>query len=484
MSIASTRIGTLSVLLAWACVTQATFSQDQKTPPPKPTEQPAPKLDAATVRQLVEDLKSGEFKKRDRATRELSKLDEVPDALRELSNKGDLEARRRAQAIVGVITVRLEEKAFQAMLADVQKIELDRLIRRLVAKPNAPGDREWDLLQAVVRSVTKRANDLGGRQFGPPVLDPKALPLHKPGNIAANKQRVLVPGPDLKLVSVQDSVVLCVGPTPRMAGVSNSIIIVDGDFTGVTSLTNSLLIVRGNVGRMTGVRNSIILATGNFVGATVCDDSFLQVNNQRIRFTGSKNCLLVKTQVRTTGQTNSQVLETDRGPLQLLKFSARPADAQLHWGKEVNGLALAITATDQPDKILLRWKNVGKEWITIPGTRRHGDLIDRNADDLLGQVALKGPDGKLVAARKYEPPARPGLPTFLNDILLGPGQTHEEIIDVWAYVQRPMAGGAYQLSIQLDMPGGRRRLETDAKAWTGKVESNVIGLQLDAAGGR
>lgn len=201
---------------------------------------------------------------------------------------------------------------------------------------------------------------------------------------------------------------------------SNSIVIVDGDFTGATGIDNCLLIVRGNVGRVNGidncllivhgniggvteVSNSIILATGNFEGATVCNDSFLQVNNQRIRFTASRDSVLINTIVKTTAPTTSRVLDTDKGPLRLLRFGPRKLDDQLTWGKEVNSLTLAITPADQKDRYQLRWKNVGKEALELSWVRFNSDFVDKNRDDLLNHVFLKGQDGKLALSRNYPP---------------------------------------------------------------------------------
>ena len=164
--------------------------------------------------------------------------------------------------------------------------------------------------------------------------------------------------------------------------------------------------------------------------------------------------------------------------MQLLKFSPRKTDAQLDWGKEVNGLRVAITPAGQKDKFFLRWKNVGKDFLTIPWMRLNSHLIDKHADDLLGHVLLKGPDGKLAPARQYPAPGDFGQFIGISDVVLGPGQTHEEIIDLWAYVEKPAADGRYQLSIQLDTPKGRRGLEFDAKSWTGRIESNAVEIQL------
>jgi hypothetical protein len=286
--------------------------------------------------------------------------------------------------------------------------------------------------------------------------------------------RLLFNGETRIRASVDGSAVLSAGPTPYITSVAGSLVIVDGDFTGATVIRNSLLIVRGNVGRVTGVTGSIIVATGNWEGATSCNGSFVQVNNHRIRFTASRDSVLIQTTVKTTGDTNSRGLDADKGPLQLLKFSPRKTDDQLDWGKEANGLAVAITPADQKDKFLIRWKNVGKVDLGLPWSRLHSHIVETYRDDLLGHVFLKGPGGKPVPARKYPAPPAGGPPLPGRGFVLGPGQSHEETIDLWTYVDRPAAGGRYQLSIELDIRTWRGGLDWDVKSWVGKVQSNVL----------
>lgn len=78
-------------------------------------EKPAVKVDPAVVRKLVEELASDDFATRDRATQELSNLEEAPEALREATKSNDLEVRKRAQTAVDVITARAEDKVFKAL---------------------------------------------------------------------------------------------------------------------------------------------------------------------------------------------------------------------------------------------------------------------------------------------------------------------------------------------------------------------------------
>ncbi len=251
-----------------------------------------------------------------------------------------------------------------------------------------------------------------------------------------------------------------------------------GNVGRVNGIDNCLLIVHGNIGGVTEVSNSIILATGNFEGATVCNDSFLQVNNQRIRFTASRDSVLINTIVKTTAPTTSRVLDTDKGPLRLLRFGPRKLDDQLTWGKEVNSLTLAITPADQKDRYQLRWKNVGKEALELSWVRFNSDFVDKNRDDLLNHVFLKGQDGKLALSRNYPPERATRAPILRRCVVLGPGQTHEETIDLWAYVDRPAADGRYQLSVELDLPNGGRGRELDVKSWSGNIQSNVLDVTL------
>jgi len=305
------RLFPLGVLLAFA---SAVCSAD---------EQPVVKPDPAAVRKLIEQLKSDDFETREKATRELSKIQEVPDELRQTTKSDDIEVRQRAQSAVEAITARNEEKAFKAMVADLSKVELDRFVRRMVADANFSGDKQWEMVQKVTKAVTAKANELGGRKFAVPDLDMKAMPQQAGApQIAARGKRILLNDPNAVLVSVSDSVILSAGPTPRMTQLHNSIVICDGDFAGVTGLDNCLLIVRGNVGRITGVRNSIILATGEFQGATGSQDSFYQVSNKQLRFTTSRNNVYVKSTPQFANRDmNGKVLDTERGPLQIIKFS-------------------------------------------------------------------------------------------------------------------------------------------------------------------
>jgi outer membrane protein assembly factor BamB len=79
-------------------------------------EKPAAKTDADAVRKLVEQLASADFSTRETATQELSKLEEVPEALRDATKSKDAEVRRRAQKAIEVITTRAEDRALKELV--------------------------------------------------------------------------------------------------------------------------------------------------------------------------------------------------------------------------------------------------------------------------------------------------------------------------------------------------------------------------------
>ena len=81
-------------------------------------EKPAVKTDSVAIRKLVEQLGSDDFATRQRASDELSKLEEVPKALREATKSDDAEIRLRAQTAIDAITARAEQG-----LQDVRQVD-------------------------------------------------------------------------------------------------------------------------------------------------------------------------------------------------------------------------------------------------------------------------------------------------------------------------------------------------------------------------
>ena len=155
----------------------------------------AAKVDPVVIAKLIQQLGSRDFKTREAASRELVKLDEAPDALRQAAKSADAEVARRDEIAIGVITARIEEKEFQAMIGDLDKIGLDRFVRRMVTDEKFAGDKQWETIQTIAKAVTIQANKLGQRKFNMADFDVKTM------------KRLLLRGDAKHPVSVERSVI-------------------------------------------------------------------------------------------------------------------------------------------------------------------------------------------------------------------------------------------------------------------------------------
>jgi hypothetical protein len=157
----------------------------------------------------------------------------------------------------------------------------------------------------------------------------------------------------------------------------------------------------------------------------------------------------------------------------------KPGPQTTVWGKEVNGLAVSLSpAGGGEGRFLVRWKNVGEQTLELPWVRFGSDRVYKGRDDLWNHVFLKGPHDTLAPARKYQFPVIGGPPYRPRTVILGPGKVHQETIDLWTYVESPAQKGRYQLWIALEIRSGYAPSREGARYWTGKVESNVLEVQL------
>jgi hypothetical protein len=208
-------------------------------------------------------------------------------------------------------------------------------------------------------------------------------------------------------------------------------------------------------------------------GATSCRSSFIQAKNEAIRFTSCADSVFIKT--IPTDRNANRILDTDKGPLQMLKFSTKKPvpDEQLKWGKSVDGLAVAIAPEERAGSYLIRWKNIGNDTLEIPMAR--GD-IDTERNDLWENVFLKAADGKSLPARQSRFPERRGIGARqrVPTIVLEPGKSYDESISLPYYVAPPVEKGRFQLFIGLDNTGAQVTPQKGARFWTGKIQSNEI----------
>jgi hypothetical protein len=157
----------------------------------------------------------------------------------------------------------------------------------------------------------------------------------------------------------------------------------------------------------------------------------------------------------------------------------KPQPEKIVWGKEVNGLAVAISpAEGATGRYVIRWKNVGKETLELPWVRFDSDATYKHLDDLLDHVILKKPDGTAVLTRKYKFPVIGGPPYRPRTVILEPGKIHQETIELATYVERPTEEGRYQLWIELDIRSGFAPKQKGATYRTGTVRSNVLEVQM------
>jgi hypothetical protein len=93
----------------------------------------------------------------------------------------------------------------QALLRDLHWVELDRLVRRMVADKKSAGEKEWKVIQAVAKAVTAEANKSAGRPVPVPDFDVSTMP------------HLLLDAETKNPVSVRGAAVLSAGATPYIS---------------------------------------------------------------------------------------------------------------------------------------------------------------------------------------------------------------------------------------------------------------------------
>jgi hypothetical protein len=158
---------------------------------------------------------------------------------------------------------------------------------------------------------------------------------------------------------------------------------------------------------------------------------------------------------------------------------AREKPKPEQWGKEVNGIAVSITPkADEPGKVVIQWKNSGKETLELPWVRLNSDVAYKHLDDLLNQVSLKKADGSLVPTRIYKFPIIGGPPYRPRTVILEPGKMHQETIDLWTYLEKPADPVAGEFWIELNIESAFAPSQKGVRYWTGMIKSNVVELKM------
>jgi hypothetical protein len=157
----------------------------------------------------------------------------------------------------------------------------------------------------------------------------------------------------------------------------------------------------------------------------------------------------------------------------IVVVSAEAAHAQeekIPWGKEVNGLVIAVTPRDKdPGKLTIRYRNVGKETLELQCVRVGSNAAFTHCGDLLTDA-----DDKFVPVRMRKIPAAGDPADRPRTVILAPEKVHTETLDLWTYVEMPAKDGRFQLAIALEVKNADVPSQKGAKYWTGKVQSNLL----------
>src|SRR5262249_55911901 len=224
-------------------------------------------LTPADVTKLIDQLDSKIFREREQASRKLSALDDVPDALDAATRSTSPEKARRATLIVEQILSRNQEKRLQRDLAKLNEMGIDVFLDRMVLTKDFATNQRWKNAADLAEAIAMNANKLGYAGCVVPKANWAGLPLVTDGiQRTVRLSRVLIDGLNNR-ASIWDCLLISSASMSRVTTVRNSILFVDGDFDGASTLLNSILVCTGNVGSITSTTNSIIVTTGKF-GAT------------------------------------------------------------------------------------------------------------------------------------------------------------------------------------------------------------------------
>src|SRR5947209_7664636 len=94
-------------------------------------DKPKTPVDPKAIQKLVEQLGSDDFDTRENAVKGLLELDEAAlPALQAATKSTDAEIRQKAGELVVTITARIEDRAVQKVLADLNPVGLEKFIER------------------------------------------------------------------------------------------------------------------------------------------------------------------------------------------------------------------------------------------------------------------------------------------------------------------------------------------------------------------
>ncbi len=279
------------------------------------------------IQKLVEQLGSDDFDTRETAGKRLLELDEAAlPALREAAKSAaDAELRRSAGELTATITARVEERAVQKMLVEINGPGLEKFIERLAKENDFATEERWQTVGALVLALEKRASEAADRPFRVTKLDlAKMTTLRELPATSANTARLVLNNDTSSVMGLYNCVVVSNGPLGRVGTFTNCVVIVNGDIEAFTIMRNCVVLCRGGIGRTRQIDNSVVLATGELKSADTIHNSLIEVGSVGRCWKSIGSVYLNLAEIPANNSKDDQCLQTKRGPLQMIHWTKEP----------------------------------------------------------------------------------------------------------------------------------------------------------------
>ncbi len=285
-------------------------------------EKPKP-VDPKAIQKFVEQLGSDDFDTRENAAKSLLDADEAAlPALKEAKKSTDADVRQKAGELAATITVRVEERAEQKILAEVNREGLEKFIERLAKEKDFATEERWQGIAHLAAAIEKRAGEVADRSFRVTKLDlAKMTTLRAMPETDANTARLLLNSDTNSITGLYNCVVVSNGSIGRVGTFTNCIVIVKGDIDGFNIMRNCVVLCHGSIGRTRQIDSCVVLVTGSLNSTDTIHGSLIEINSVG-RCTKSINSVYLNhTQSPAFTSTDDTCLQTKRGPLQMFNWT-------------------------------------------------------------------------------------------------------------------------------------------------------------------
>jgi hypothetical protein len=261
-------------------------------PPQAPAAKPS-------VAELIEQLNSRDFKKREAAARALTERDDALSALRQALESPHAEVRRRAALILDTRGNATRQRILKRVLACIKNGQIDQTLDLLTAEPDC-GDTAWQPLLDLARSVAAKGKEKYDLKFLVPVLldaaqrrsqDPKRAGL-VPGMTLADRRTVTRGAIARDFIARCE--IICGGPLRVKSHFADNIVLVKGDVTVErSSIVRSFVLCDGNITTNNDASlDSVLIATGTIKvkdplnKCLIIENADMQIDLRQLRFYG------------------------------------------------------------------------------------------------------------------------------------------------------------------------------------------------------